>query len=114
MSAGRTMPSTIMAKHEIARRMPRDCGLLVVGHGSREAVGVEEFLATARLVAEAAHPAPVEACFLEFARPTIAEGFRALAARGVRRIVVAPALLFSAGHDLRDIPAAVASVAAEF
>jgi sirohydrochlorin cobaltochelatase len=90
----------------------REDGLLLVGHGSREALGVEEFLATARLAARMAPDLAVEPCFLEFAAPTIADGFRSLAARDVRRVTVVPVLLFSAGHAQRDIPAAVAAVAA--
>jgi sirohydrochlorin cobaltochelatase len=89
-------------------------GLLLVGHGTREQVGVDEFLLTAQGVAGAATDLAVEPCFLEFAAPSIADGFRRLAARGVQRVVVVPALLFSAGHAERDIPTAVASVAAEF
>jgi sirohydrochlorin ferrochelatase len=95
-----------------------DTGLLLVGHGSREQVGRDEFLATARLVSQLADRMPVEACFLEFATPTIAEGFKALVGRSVaeqrvRRVVVVPVVLFSAGHAQRDIPAAVAAVASE-
>lgn len=91
---------------------PADRGLLLVGHGSREPVGVNEFLVVARLVAQAAARQPVEPSFLEFSQPTIAEGFAALVERGVGHVVVAPVLLFSAGHDQRDIPAAVAAAAA--
>ncbi len=91
-----------------------DCGLLLVGHGSRDPEGVEEFLATVRLVAQGAAGRPAEPCFLEFARPTIAEGFATLARRGVRTVVVVPTLLFSAGHVQRDIPAAVAAIAADY
>ena len=40
-------------------------------------------------------------------RPTIAEGWKRLAARGVARVVVTPLLLFSAGHAKRDIPKAI-------
>jgi sirohydrochlorin ferrochelatase len=92
---------------------PRDVGLLLVGHGSREAFGRVEFLAVARRVAALAGDCAVEPCFLEFAAPSIAAGFQALAQRGKRRIVVVPVLLFSAGHAQRDIPAAVAAAAAE-
>ena len=88
-------------------------GVLLVGHGSREPVGVTEFLDTARLVAQRAGQAVVEPCFLEFARPTIDEGYCRLIERGARRVVVVPALLFAAGHGRRDIPAAVAAVAAK-
>jgi sirohydrochlorin cobaltochelatase len=90
-----------------------DRGLLLVGHGSREPLGIEEFRETARLVAKMARGWAVEPCFLEFTQPTIAAGFETLAARGVRRVATVPLLLFSAGHAERDIPAAVAAVAAE-
>ncbi len=90
-----------------------DDGWLLVGHGSREPRGLQEFLATTTLVAQRAPGVAVEPCFLEFAQPTIAAGFRALVARGAQRVVVVPALLFAAGHARRDIPAAVAAVAAE-
>ncbi len=88
-------------------------GWLLVGHGSREPRGLQEFLATAALLAQRVPGVAIEPCFLEFAQPTIAAGFRALVARGARRVVVVPALLFAAGHARRDIPAAVAAVAAE-
>jgi sirohydrochlorin cobaltochelatase len=89
-------------------------GLLLVGHGSREPRANEEFLATARRTAELAPSLAVEPCFLELARPNIAESFRSLAERGVSQMAVVPLLLFSAGHDQRDIPAAVASVSAGY
>ncbi len=88
-------------------------GWLLVGHGSQEPRGQLDFLATAALVAQRAPGVAIEPGFLEFAQPTIAAGFRTLVARGARRVVVVPALLFAAGHARRDIPAAVAAVAAE-
>jgi sirohydrochlorin cobaltochelatase len=91
-----------------------ETGLLLVGHGSREPVGVAEFSATGRRVAELAGELAVETCFLEFAEPAIADGYRALVRRGARRIVVVPVLLFAAGHAQRDIPSAVAAVAADY
>src|SRR5262245_1199599 len=91
-----------------------DIALLLIGHGSRDAIGTAEFLATAELVRKAVAGTSVEPCFLEFAQPTIAEGFQSLAARGVGRIVAVPVLLFSAGHAKQDIPAALAAVAARF
>jgi len=94
-------------------RFPAGTGLLLVGHGSREQVGVDEFMAAAALVAGGAGDTPVEPCFLEFAQPSIAEGFHALVARGARQVIVVPVLLFAAGHAKRDIPAAVAAVASE-
>lgn len=93
---------------------PAGTGLLLVGHGSRDTSGVDEFLAAATVIAELAAGTPVEPCFLEFAEPSIPAGFRALADRGVRRVVVVPVLLFAAGHAKRDIPAAVAAAAGAY
>jgi sirohydrochlorin ferrochelatase len=82
-------------------------GLLLAGHGTRDPRGLAEFESVARQVAALMTDMPVEACYLELADPDIATGVKRLVARGVRRIVVAPLLLFSAGHAKRDIPAAV-------
>jgi sirohydrochlorin cobaltochelatase len=90
-----------------AERWPGDLGLLLVGHGSREAQGVADFLTLAGLVAERAAGVDVAPCFLEFAPPTIAAGVARLAERGAREIIVVPVLLFAAGHAKRDIPQAV-------
>ncbi len=92
----------------------RKAGLLLVGHGSRERLGLDEFLMTAQLIAQATTWGAVEPCFLEFARPTIAEGVENVARRGARPVVVAPAMLFAAGHVRRDVPAAVAQAAAGY
>jgi sirohydrochlorin cobaltochelatase len=86
-------------------------GVLLVGHGTRSAQGVAEFLQLAREVEESLAPQPVEPAFLELAEPPIADGFSRLIERGVRRVVVAPLLLFAAGHAKEDIPAAVREAA---
>lgn len=84
-------------------------GVLVVGHGTRSAAGLAEFHEVVGALSVRLAPLPVEPCFLELAEPTIAVGLERLAARGARRIVVAPLLLFAAGHAKEDIPHAVAS-----
>lgn len=86
-------------------------GVLVVGHGTRDVVGSAEFDEVVRRLVERLAPTPVEPCFLESAEPTIAAGFERLVARGVRRVTVAPLVLFAAGHAKRDIPEAVAAAA---
>ncbi|MBI3838860.1 MAG: sirohydrochlorin chelatase [Planctomycetia bacterium] len=103
-----------MPPHHPRNAIEPACGLLLVGHGSRERAGNDEFLATARLVAELAPDWAVEPSFLEFAEPSITPGFEALVRRGVRRVVVVPVLLFSAGHMQRDIPAAISAVAVKY
>jgi sirohydrochlorin ferrochelatase len=87
------------------------CGILLVGHGTRDAAGRNEFLETARLIAELRPECRVEPCFLELAEPTIAAGLARLAEAGVRQVIVTPLLLFAAGHAKADIPAAVRDAA---
>jgi len=87
-------------------------GLLLIGHGTREAVGLEEFLATVQRVAQRVAPMPVEPAFLEFAQPTIAAGFAQLVQRGASHVIAVPVILFSAGHMQRDIPKALAAAVA--
>ena len=89
-------------------------GLLLVGHGTRDTAGCEEFLRTAASVADRlgsvanrmGHVA-VEPCFLELAEPTIDEAIERLADRNVDCLSVMPLLLFAAGHAKDDIPQAV-------
>jgi sirohydrochlorin cobaltochelatase len=79
-------------------------GLLLVGHGTRDARGLAEFQTIAWQVAGLADGFLVEACYLELAEPSIATAMQRLLERGVRRVTVAPLLLFAAGHAKRDIP----------
>jgi sirohydrochlorin cobaltochelatase len=87
-------------------------GLLIVGHGTREQPGVEEFLRVVQQLHVLRPETPIEPCFLEFCRPTIPEGLTALVEQGVQEVLVVPLLLFAANHVRRDIPAAVARAAA--
>lgn len=84
-------------------------GVLLVGHGTRDAQGTAEFLALADLMKRHLAPRAVEACFLELQLPDIATGVRRLRDRGVTSLAVAPLLLFAAGHAKSDIPEAVAA-----
>jgi len=87
-------------------------GVLLIGHGTRDQAGTEQFFQLAsRLQAQLA-PTPVQACLLEFQEPTIEQAWRMLVQSGVRHIRVAPLLLFAAGHARSDIPDAVAASAA--
>jgi sirohydrochlorin cobaltochelatase len=87
-------------------------GILLVGHGTVETAGVEEFHRLTQLVASQCGGLPVETCFLEKAEPTLAEGVARLVHRGTDNIVVMPLLLFAAGHAKRDIPLSVARAVA--
>ena len=78
--------------------------VLLCGHGSRDREAIREFEEAA-----AALRARLEGCdfatgYLEFARPTIGEGLAALKARGARRILAIPGMLFAASHVKNDLP----------
>lgn len=86
-------------------------GVLLVGHGTRDPRGTDEFLEAAGQIGQRLAPLAVEPSFLELASPSIEAGWDRLMARGARRVIVAPLLLFAAGHAKQDIPAAVAAAA---
>ncbi len=87
-------------------------GVLLVGHGTRNEAGTAEFFVLAKLIAELIAPVPLEPCFLELRPPTMSDGWQSLVRRGVRQIRVAPALLWAAGHALRDLPNTARELAA--
>jgi sirohydrochlorin ferrochelatase len=81
--------------------------LLIAGHGSRDASGVNEFWALAEAWQRLRPDRLQAAGFLEFARPTIGEAIDDLVGRGARRITVVPAMLMAAGHVKNDIPSEI-------
>ena len=81
-------------------------GVLLVGHGTRNEAGRRAFLLLAERIRRRL-PLPLEPCFLELAEPTISQGVARLVSAGIDRLIVAPQLLFAAGHAKTDVPAAV-------
>jgi len=79
-------------------------GVLLIGHGTRDAVGTAQFFELGERLSARLAPVPVEACLLELQPPTIPEGWQRLVDRGAVRIHAAPLLLFAAGHAKSDIP----------
>ena len=79
-----------------------ESAVLLCGHGSRDPEAIGEFeAAAAALRARLADLAPggdFATGYLEFARPTIGEGLAGLAARGARRILAIPGMLFEIGR----------------
>ena len=82
-------------------------GILLVGHGTRDAQGQAEFRQVAAMLRKQLPGTMIADCFLELAEPDIATGVDTLVQAGVRNIVAAPLLLFAAGHAKRDIPEAI-------
>jgi sirohydrochlorin cobaltochelatase len=84
-----------------------ETAVLLCGHGSRDPEAVVEFeAAAAALRTRLTHLAPGDFAtgYLEFVRPTIAEGLDALTAHGARRILAIPGMLFAASHVKNDLP----------
>jgi sirohydrochlorin cobaltochelatase len=96
----------------LALQLPRT-GLMICGHGSRSVAAVEEFAALSRHLRRRLPEYDVESGFLEFARPVIRDGLEALKAKGARKIVCLPGMLFAAGHVKNDLPAEINAFAAE-
>ena len=78
--------------------------LLIVGHGSRDPRGAEEFHELVSLVRDHA-PMPVEGGFIELSRPPISECVNNLRERGAREVSAVPLMLLAAGHAKDDVPA---------
>lgn len=78
--------------------------VLLIGHGSRDHEGNEEFLEFVKMINNILPMRWVEACFLEFAEPDIVTGIAACARQGAKRIVAVPLILLAASHVKEEIP----------
>jgi len=78
--------------------------ILLVGHGSREQPGNEEFLKFCEAARPHLGPEPVETCFIELAIPLVPESLDRCMARGARRVIVLPVILLAAGHVKVELP----------
>ncbi|MEU1394507.1 uroporphyrinogen-III C-methyltransferase [Micromonospora zamorensis] len=83
-------------------------GLVIVGHGTRSAAGVDQFVALVERVRRRGDVGDVEGGFIELSRPPLTDAVGALVARGHRALVALPLVLTGAGHGKGDIPAAMA------
>ncbi len=86
-------------------------GVLVVGHGTADPVGVAETQRVTEEVARMLPGVPVTLGFLEVCGPTIGEAMDVLVAAGCREVIASPLLLFEAGHAKHDIPEAIREAA---
>ena len=80
-------------------------GLLVVGHGSRDPRGAQEFHELVALLRARDAGLKVEGGFIELSRPPISECVKRLVGAGAREISAVPLMLLAAGHAKDDIPA---------
>lgn len=89
-------------------------GIVIAGHGSRDADGVQEFENTIALLKQKYPQFPITHGFLEFASPTIDYAIRANIQKGAKRIVMVPAILFAASHGKNDMPIELLTTQQEF
>ena len=80
-----------------------DIAVMMCGHGSRDERAISEFAHVAEQL-KGRFAWPLEYGFLEFATPIIRDGLDKLRARGARRILAVPGMLFAAGHVKNDVP----------
>lgn len=78
--------------------------LILVGHGSRNTEGAQEFLQLAKTL-QTRIAGRIYPCFLEFCDPPVAEAVQRCVREGHRQIVVLPLFIGPASHQKNDIPA---------
>jgi sirohydrochlorin cobaltochelatase len=81
-----------------------ETAVLLCGHGSRDPDAIGEFEIAATALRRRLAPQDFATGYLEFARPTIQQGLADLMARGARRILAVPGMLFAASHVKNDLP----------
>ncbi len=84
--------------------MSSNTAVMICGHGSRDTDAVDEFNQMVAMLRQRLPGRAVESGFLEFAKPTIGDGFEKLAAGGARDVIALPAMLFAATHVKNDLP----------
>ena len=93
--------------------MMEKLGVMLCGHGSRDADAVREFAVLSQHLKDRMPQYAVEYGYLEFATPIIRNGLDSLKARGVTRVLAVPGMLFAAGHAKNDIPSVLNTYAAQ-
>ena len=85
--------------------MSKSAGILMCGHGTRVAEGVQAFAELSARVRAAIPDLPVVHGFLELSEPGLLDAMDDLRDQGVDEIRVVPGMLLTAGHLKNDIPA---------
>ena len=95
-------------------RLPDKTGWLVVAHGSRRSAEDDVAEGVVRCIADLRPGRLVEAAYLQFQQPTIAEGVARLEGQGAGQVVVVPLLLVAGAHVARDLPAVLAEIGRQY
>ena len=89
----------------------KEVGIFICGHGSRNKLAVNEFKFLVRCIQERFPTVKVEYGFLEFSKPSLADGLEKLKQYSIKKVIAIPAMLFAAGHVKNDIPTVLTSFA---
>ena len=96
-----------------AERVEKNCGLLLIAHGTPHAEANAPLYRVAEAIRERSDY-KVQMSFMEINEPSIAEGVQALAEQEVAQIVAAPYFLQLGGHVAADLPEAVQAEQARY
>jgi len=91
-------------------RLPDSYAICLIGHGTRDPEGVQDFLILSQKLREKKFCRIVESGFLEFENPDITKALSACQRNGVKNIIILPGILFSGKHTQRDVPHAASAV----
>ena len=87
-------------------------GIVLFGHGSRNAEWALPFEAIRQEVRRQQPDTPVELAFLELMQPDLPEAINILADRGVARVSVIPVFISAGSHVREDLPKLIAEALA--
>ena len=82
-------------------------GIVLFGHGSRNADWAAPFEAIRREIAQQQPEAVVELAFLELMQPTLPDAITSLVTRGVGKVAVIPVFISAGSHVREDLPVLV-------
>ena len=89
-------------------------GIILFGHGARNPEYVQPFRQISASLRQLDPRAEVEIGFLELMQPSFEMAVDALAARGIRKIVVVPIFFAPGRHVLKDLPQLAASASERY
>ncbi|MBT3923377.1 MAG: sirohydrochlorin chelatase [Nitrospina sp.] len=91
-------------------RLPESYAICLLGHGSRDPEGNQEFLTLWQKLHERKICRTLQYGFLEFAQPTVPEALSSCHQDGIKNVIILPSILSHGEHTQRDIPEAVRQV----
>lgn len=86
---------------------PLSPAILLMGHGTQDPEGVQEFKVFAQQFAQQLPQRLVKSAFLEFVTPTMDQCVEEIARLDIKHITVLPIMLTAAGHTKNDIPSEI-------